>query len=50
MNHPRCCGSEDGEVVYGVDTGPLLDAMAQVWHCNSCGVNTVMEIVVVEHN
>lgn len=46
ITYPRCCGSEDGELVYGIDPaedGP--EVMASLWKCHTCGVMTVVSMV-----
>jgi len=48
--YPKCCGSEDGEVLVGVDSTPDADAMVTVWKCNSCGLYTILSSVLLEHN
>jgi hypothetical protein len=47
MQTPNCCGSEDGDLVCGVDSGREASAMVHVWKCNTCGVLTVVSSVVV---
>lgn len=47
MIYPNCCGSEDGVLACGVDSGTKEEAMVHVWKCNSCGVITVVSTVVM---
>lgn len=43
---PSCCGSEDGDLHIGVDPAPG-GATAEVWHCNACGVMTVVRVLLI---
>lgn len=43
---PGCCGSEDGDLAYGVDPGGTSDTMVEAWRCNTCGVVTITDVVV----
>ena len=47
---PNCCGSEDGELTYGIDFAQSGDAMIEIWACNTCGVLTVVSGVYVRHD
>jgi len=42
---PSCCGSEDGELVYGVDSARESTTMIEAWVCQTCGVITVTHVV-----
>ena len=50
MKYPNCCGSEDGDVVYGVDPGIQTEVVIQVWKCNTCGVVTYTDTTKWEYN
>jgi hypothetical protein len=45
---PSCCGSEDGDLVVGIDPGPDAEAMVHVWKCHTCGTMTVVSAVLME--
>ncbi len=47
---PNCCGSEDGELIYGVDSAQSGDAMVTVWACNTCGCFTIVSEIYVQHD
>lgn len=46
---PSCCGSEDGDIVYGVDlASDGTDTMMEAWACHTCGVLTIVAVVMME--
>lgn len=47
---PNCCGSEDGELTYGIDSTQSGDAMVEIWQCHTCGVLTVVSGIYVQHD
>jgi hypothetical protein len=47
MHLPNCCGSEDGELFTGIDI-TIYCVLVTIWHCNTCGVNTITEIITHE--
>lgn len=46
---PSCCGSEDGDLVYGVDPAQNgIAAIIEMWVCRTCEVVTVTNVVMME--
>lgn len=42
--YPSCCGSEDGEVIVGVDPAERGQyAVVTIWACHTCGVFTIVD-------
>jgi hypothetical protein len=39
---PRCCGSEDGDIIYGTDLTTKIDTLVEMWACHTCGALTVL--------
>lgn len=42
---PSCCGSEDGDLTYGVDLASDSDVMVETWACHTCGVITITSVI-----
>ena len=46
---PKCCGSEDGDLFYGVDPAKSgSSTMIEMWKCNTCGVITITSMVQID--
>ena len=44
---PSCCGSEDGDLLYGVDPARGITVMIEAWMCNTCGILTITNSICV---